>query len=66
LLILAPLLAARVGDGGRIALCGILASQADAVINGYRRWFEIEVWESVDGWALLAGTRLTRRGENIG
>ena len=65
LLILAPLLAARVDGGGRIALCGILASQADAVINGYRRWFEIEVWESIDGWALLAGTRLTRRGENI-
>jgi ribosomal protein L11 methyltransferase len=65
LLILAPLLAARVDGGGRIALCGILASQADAVINGYRRWFEIEVWKSIDGWALLAGTRQTRRGETI-
>ena len=65
LLVLAPLLAARVAKGGRIALCGILASQADAVIAAYRRWFEIEVWESADGWSLLAGTRLTRRAENI-
>jgi ribosomal protein L11 methyltransferase len=66
LLILAPSLAARVDDGGRVALCGILASQTDAVIIGYRRWFEIEVWESIEGWALLAGTRFARRGENFG
>jgi len=57
LLMLAPLLAARVRVGGRIALCGILTSQADAVSETYRRWFEIEAWRSSEDWSLLAGVR---------
>ena len=57
LLALAPLLASRVRAGGRIALCGILAPQADAVIETYRRWFDISTWQSVEGWALLEGVR---------
>jgi ribosomal protein L11 methyltransferase len=57
LLALAPQLASRVCAGGRIALCGILAPQADAVIDTYRRWFDISTWQSLDGWSLLRGVR---------
>lgn len=54
--ILAPALAARVKSGGRILLSGILETQADALIAEYRRWFNIGVCESDDGWVTLAGT----------
>jgi len=33
------------------------AQEADAVIDGYARWFNIGVCESEDGWVALAGTR---------
>ena len=62
LLILAPLLAARVRVGGRMALCGILTSQTDAVSETYRRWFEIETWQSSEDWSLLAGVRIISAG----
>jgi ribosomal protein L11 methyltransferase len=55
--VLAPDLADRVRPGGRIVLSGILAAQADAVITTYRRWFNIRVCASDDGWIALAGTR---------
>ena len=57
LLALAPLLASRARAGGSIALCGILAPQADAVIETYRHWFDISTWQSIDGWSLLEGVR---------
>ena len=57
LLALAPQLASRVRAGGSIALCGILASQADAVIETYRPWFDISTWQSDEGWSLLEGVR---------
>jgi ribosomal protein L11 methyltransferase len=57
LLLLAPALAARVRHGGRIALSGILESQADALAAHYARWFKIAPWRSHDGWVLLAGRR---------
>ena len=60
LLLLAPQLAARVRDGGRIALCGILSSQAETVKQTYRRWFDLATWRSIDGWSLLAGIRAPR------
>ena len=50
LLALAPLLASRARAGGSIALCGVLAPQADAVIETYRLWFDISTWQSIDGW----------------
>jgi ribosomal protein L11 methyltransferase len=55
--ILAPALAARVKRDGRILLSGILEAQADALLAEYRRWFNIGVCESDDGWVTLAGTR---------
>ncbi|HEX8009471.1 MAG TPA: 50S ribosomal protein L11 methyltransferase [Casimicrobiaceae bacterium] len=58
--ILAPLLAGRVRDGGHIVLSGILEAQARAVGAAYRRWFNIEPWGTLDGWAALAGVRVSR------
>jgi ribosomal protein L11 methyltransferase len=57
LLALAPQVASHVRAGGRIALCGILAPQADAVIDIYRQWFDISTWQNVEGWSLLEGVR---------
>ena len=58
--ILAPALAARVTPQGRIVLSGILEAQADPLIGVYRRWFNIAVCQSDDGWVALAGTRPSR------
>ena len=55
--ILAPAIALRVKPAGRIVLSGILATQADPLIAVYRRWFNIGVGESEDGWTALTGTR---------
>jgi ribosomal protein L11 methyltransferase len=57
LIVLAPALASRVGDGGRIALAGILDTQATPVADVYSRWFNIAPWRTADGWSLLAGAR---------
>ena len=52
---LAPVLAAHTRRGGRIALCGILASQAAEVADAYSRWTRLEVAGARDDWVLLAG-----------
>jgi ribosomal protein L11 methyltransferase len=57
LIVLAPLLAARTVAGGRIALSGILTSQAAEVAEAYRPWFAMDVQAHEDAWALLGGTR---------
>jgi ribosomal protein L11 methyltransferase len=54
---LAPLLAARVRNGGSICLSGILESQAPGLIAVYSRWFNIDVWSEDEAWAALAGER---------
>ena len=57
LVLLAPLLAARTRQGGRIALSGILDSQAAEVGAAYRPWFEVDVTAAEDNWVLLEGRR---------
>ncbi|MDA8109328.1 MAG: 50S ribosomal protein L11 methyltransferase [Betaproteobacteria bacterium] len=57
LVLLEPVLAARTRVGGRLALAGILASQAAEVIDAYARDFELAVEAEKQGWVLLAGTR---------
>lgn len=57
LILLAPVIAARVRPGGRLALSGILDSQADAVVIAYSRWFKLAACRRADGWALLSGER---------
>jgi ribosomal protein L11 methyltransferase len=56
LMLLAPLLASRTAPGGRIALSGILASQADEVALAYAGCFDMTV-SAEEGWALLEGRR---------
>ncbi|MBS0321840.1 MAG: 50S ribosomal protein L11 methyltransferase [Proteobacteria bacterium] len=62
LILLAPALAGRVRDGGRIALAGILDAQEDAVRAAYAPWFTLAAWRRAEGWVLLAGTRHPTRG----
>lgn len=57
LIVLAPLLAGRSAARGRIALSGILESQAAEVAAAYEPWFEMQAGEVQEGWALLVGAR---------
>jgi ribosomal protein L11 methyltransferase len=57
LIALAPLIAACVRRGGRLALSGILESQSDAVVIAYSRWFTLAASRRADGWALMTGER---------
>jgi ribosomal protein L11 methyltransferase len=43
--------------GGRIALSGLLAEQAETVAAAYGPWFIIGATTVRDGWALLSGSR---------
>lgn len=52
---LMPLLATRVRAGGRIALSGILAEQADEVMALYGTAFAMHAWAEEDGWVCLEG-----------
>jgi ribosomal protein L11 methyltransferase len=55
LVVLAPLLASR--STGRIALSGVLESQAGEVIAAYAPYFDARKCESEDGWVLIEGER---------
>lgn len=58
--VLAPALLGRVAPGGRLVLSGVLARQAEEVIEVYRRTdpnVELSVWREEDGWVCIAGTR---------
>lgn len=61
LIVLAPVLARLTRPGGRLALAGLLRSQADEVCAAYRAWFDIAVGEEEEDWTLLSGVR--RMGE---
>ncbi|SEJ71396.1 50S ribosomal protein L11 methyltransferase [Paraburkholderia diazotrophica] len=55
--LMASMLSSKVKPGGRIALSGILARQAEEVAHIYRQWIDIDVWREHEGWVCLAGTR---------
>jgi ribosomal protein L11 methyltransferase len=57
LCVLAPLLAARVAPGGRIALSGVLDTQTEQVIAAYAPFLALRVGATHEGWARLEGTR---------
>jgi len=57
LILLAPLLAGYLSNGGHIALSGILKAQAEEVMEAYAPWFAMRVGASDDGWVLLEGLR---------
>jgi len=44
-------------SGGKIALSGILAEQAEAVLDAYSQDFEMDAPTFQDGWILLCGLR---------
>ena len=54
---LAPLLAALTAPGGRLALAGVLAQQADDVAAAYAGAFALEAPVTQDEWVLLSGRR---------
>ena len=57
LILLAPVLAARTAPGGKLALAGILESQAAEVGAAYAAWLDMRIDSLLDGWALLVGSR---------
>lgn len=57
LCVLAPLLAARVAAGGRIALSGVLEPQAERVMEAYAPYLALKVGAASEGWVRLEGAR---------
>lgn len=55
LCMLAPLLAGRVAPGGRLALSGVLAAQAQQVIGAYAPFIALRVGAAHEGWVRLEG-----------
>jgi ribosomal protein L11 methyltransferase len=56
LMLLAPLLASRLKPGGRLALSGVLESQAQQVIEAYAGHLPLVVGAVHEGWVRLEGT----------
>jgi ribosomal protein L11 methyltransferase len=57
LVVLAPLLVSRTAHGGRLALAGVLASQADEVAAAYSDVLPLRVEQRIDDWVLITGRR---------
>lgn len=57
LTVLAPALAACCKQYGRIALSGILQSQAAQISEVYAEWFDMDVPVILEGWVLLTGNK---------
>ena len=54
---LAPAICAHVRPGGQLALSGILAEQADDLIDFYAPYIPLHVNDSRDGWICLSGRK---------
>lgn len=63
--LMASMLSSKVGPGGRLALSGVLARQADEVAAAYAPWLEIGVWRELDGWVCLTGTKRGVPGKSL-
>lgn len=57
LMLLAPLLSSRLKPGGRLALSGVLESQAEQVIAAYAPHLALRVGAVHEGWVRLEGER---------
>ncbi|WP_312905039.1 50S ribosomal protein L11 methyltransferase [Stutzerimonas nitrititolerans] len=57
LVALAPQITALVKPGGRLALSGVLAEQAEEVRAAYRNTFDLDPTEEKDGWVRISGVR---------
>jgi ribosomal protein L11 methyltransferase len=53
--LMAPMLSHRVRPGGRLALSGVLARQAEDVAAAYAPFIALSVWAEDDGWVCLHG-----------
>ena len=54
---LAPAICSHVRPGGKLALSGILAEQADELIGAYAPYLPLKVADTRDGWVCLAGQK---------
>ncbi|MDI6750702.1 MAG: 50S ribosomal protein L11 methyltransferase [Rhodocyclaceae bacterium] len=57
LMLLAPLLSARLETGGRLALSGVLETQAEQVIAAYAPYLPLRIGAVLDGWVRLEGMK---------
>jgi len=57
LMTLAESIAALTKTGGKLALSGILAEQAQQVSDIYQQWFDMEPAVQLEDWVLLQGTK---------
>ncbi|MFA9439839.1 50S ribosomal protein L11 methyltransferase [Uliginosibacterium sp. sgz301328] len=57
LCVLAPAIASHVADGGELALSGVLAAQAQQVIDAYAPYIALQVGAEREGWVRLEGHR---------
>nr|MBF0682394.1 50S ribosomal protein L11 methyltransferase [Pseudomonas sp.] len=57
LVALAPQITAQVRPGGRLALSGVLAEQAEEVRNAYSEAFTLDPTAEKDGWVRISGVR---------
>lgn len=48
---------AQLKSGGQIVVSGILNDQVHDVLAAYKKWFEMEEPETLDGWVLLHGKK---------
>ncbi|WP_341937824.1 50S ribosomal protein L11 methyltransferase [Marinimicrobium sp. C2-29] len=55
---LAPKLQQMTRNGGKICLSGILATQADTVMDAYRPWFDFDPVAQREEWVRLTGTKV--------
>lgn len=58
LMLLAPLLTARLKTGGRLALSGVLESQAEQVITAYAPYLALRIGATHEGWVRLEGEKI--------
>lgn len=57
LCVLAPAIAGHVAEGGELALSGVLAAQAQQVIDAYAPYIALQVGAEREGWVRLEGRR---------
>ncbi|AMO38747.1 50S ribosomal protein L11 methyltransferase [Thauera humireducens] len=57
LCVLAPAIAARVAPGGKVALSGVLETQAEQVIEAWAPFIALRVGAAHEGWIRLEGQR---------
>ncbi|MGC3962299.1 MAG: 50S ribosomal protein L11 methyltransferase [Rhodocyclaceae bacterium] len=57
LCVLAPAIAGHVAEGGELTLSGVLAAQAQQVIDAYAPYIALQVGAEREGWVRLEGRR---------